>query len=53
MICQLGSLLWEKKVVDIVQPDVMYMGGLYRTLEVASMANEIGLPCTPMLQIYL
>ena len=37
----------EKKVVDIVQPDVMYMGGLYRTLEVASMANEIGLPCTP------
>ena len=37
----------EKRIVDIVQPDVMYMGGMYRTLEVANMANKIGLPCTP------
>ena len=37
----------EKRIVDIAQPDVMYMGGMYRTLEVADMANKIGLPCTP------
>ena len=37
----------EKEIVNIVQPDVMYMGGLYRTIQVANMANKIGLPCTP------
>jgi L-alanine-DL-glutamate epimerase-like enolase superfamily enzyme len=37
----------ELRAVDIVQPDVMYMGGLWRTLEVARMAAEAGLPCTP------
>ena len=37
----------EKEIVNIVQPDVMYMGGLYRTLQVANMANKLGLPCTP------
>ena len=25
----------------------MYMGGMYKTLEVANMAHKIGLPCTP------
>jgi L-alanine-DL-glutamate epimerase-like enolase superfamily enzyme len=35
------------RAVDIVQPDVMYMGGMARTLEVARMAQEAGLPCTP------
>ncbi len=44
-------LIWadmiERRVVDIVQPDVMYMGGLTRTLEVARMAEAAGLPCTP------
>ncbi|MBU0585322.1 MAG: mandelate racemase/muconate lactonizing enzyme family protein [Alphaproteobacteria bacterium] len=35
------------RAVDIVQPDVMYMGGLSRTLEVAGMAAAAGLPCTP------
>ena len=35
------------RVVDIVQPDICYLGGLTRTLRVASMANEAGLPCTP------
>ena len=34
-------------MVDIVQPDVMYMGGLSRTLEVARMAAARGLACTP------
>ncbi|MYB35523.1 MAG: mandelate racemase/muconate lactonizing enzyme family protein, partial [Gammaproteobacteria bacterium] len=33
--------------VDIVQPDICYTGGLARTLEVAKMAAEKGLPCTP------
>jgi L-alanine-DL-glutamate epimerase-like enolase superfamily enzyme len=37
----------ETRAVDIVQPDVMYMGGLARTLRVASMAAKAGLPCTP------
>jgi L-alanine-DL-glutamate epimerase-like enolase superfamily enzyme len=37
----------ETRAVDIVQPDVMYMGGLSRTLEVARMAAEAGVPCTP------
>ncbi len=37
----------ETRAVDVVQPDVMYMGGLSRTLEVARMAAEAGLPCTP------
>ncbi|MFB6201044.1 MAG: mandelate racemase/muconate lactonizing enzyme family protein, partial [Halorhabdus sp.] len=37
----------ERPVVDIVQPDVCYMGGLTRTLRVAEMAAERGLPCRP------
>jgi L-alanine-DL-glutamate epimerase-like enolase superfamily enzyme len=37
----------EMRAVDIVQPDVMYMGGIVRTLEVARMADAVGLPCTP------
>ena len=40
------SIIGER-VVDIVQPDVMYMGGLTRTLEVARRAAAAGLPCTP------
>lgn len=39
--------MMDQGVVDIVQPDVMYMGGLTRTLEVARMAERAGLPCTP------
>lgn len=37
----------DMRAVDIVQPDVMYMGGMLRTLEVARMAHAAGLPCTP------
>jgi len=37
----------ELRAVDVVQPDVMYMGGLVRTLKVAQMAAAAGLPCTP------
>ena len=42
---------WETMIgmraVDIVQPDVMYMGGMLRTLRVAKMAEKAGLPVTP------
>ena len=34
----------EMHVVDVVQPDVMYMGGIARTLRVVRMAAEAGLP---------
>ena len=37
----------EMRAVDIVQPDVMYMGGIARTLQVVRMAAAAGLPCTP------
>ena len=35
------------RAVDVVQPDICYLGGLSRTLRVAKMAQEAGLPCTP------
>ena len=35
------------RAVDIVQPDVMYMGGVSRTLQVTGMAASAGLPVTP------
>lgn len=35
------------RAVDIVQPDICYLGGLARTLQVAEMAEAAGLPCTP------
>ena len=34
-------------VMDIVQPDVMYMGGINRTLRVAKMAEAAAVPVTP------
>ena len=37
----------DMRAVDIVQPDVCYVGGLTRALRVAAMADEAGLPCTP------
>lgn len=37
----------NEHVVDIVQPDVMYLGGLHRTLQVCAMAAARGLPVTP------
>ncbi len=47
--CDLAT--WKRMIdmraVDIVQPDVMYMGGINRTLRVAKMAEAAGLPCTP------
>ena len=37
----------EMGAVDIVQPDVCYLGGMVRTLRVAAMAHAAGIPCTP------
>lgn len=37
----------DGRVVDIVQPDVCYVGGLTRALRVARMAADAGLVCTP------
>ena len=38
--CDLGA-------VDVVQPDICYIGGICRMLEVAEMAKAAGLPVTP------
>lgn len=35
------------RAVDIVQPDICYVGGLTRALRVAKMAAEANLPCVP------
>lgn len=37
----------EDRVVDIVQPDVCYLGGMSRTLRVSKMAEAAGIPVTP------
>ena len=37
----------EMRAVDIVQPDILYVGGIARALRVARMAAEAGLPVTP------
>lgn len=37
----------EMQAVDVIQPDVCYLGGLTRTLRVAKMGELAGLPCTP------
>ena len=37
----------ERKIVNIFQPDVMYLGGLTRTLKVAKIIEEGGFICTP------
>jgi L-alanine-DL-glutamate epimerase-like enolase superfamily enzyme len=37
----------ELRAVDVVQPDVCYVGGLTRALEVARLAQAAGLPVVP------
>jgi L-alanine-DL-glutamate epimerase-like enolase superfamily enzyme len=37
----------QMRAVDIVQPDICYVGGLSRALEVARMAEAVGMTCTP------
>ena len=42
---------WRRMIalgaVDIVQPDVLYIGGMIRAMQVAQMGHDAGLPCTP------
>lgn len=42
---------WETmisgRIVNVLQPDICYIGGLSRTLRVAQLAAEAGLPITP------
>jgi L-alanine-DL-glutamate epimerase-like enolase superfamily enzyme len=44
-------VVWRRMVempaVDVVQPDVCYVGGLTRALRVAALADAASLPCTP------
>lgn len=37
----------DMRAVDIVQPDILYLGGICRTLRVVEMARAAGLPVTP------
>jgi L-alanine-DL-glutamate epimerase-like enolase superfamily enzyme len=37
----------DMRAVDIVQPDILYLGGICRTLRVCRMADAAGLPVTP------
>jgi L-alanine-DL-glutamate epimerase-like enolase superfamily enzyme len=39
--------LIDMRAVDIVQPDILYLGGITRSMQVAEMAAKAGLPCTP------
>ncbi len=47
--CQIPT--WRRiidiRAVDVIQPDVCYLGGMVRTLQIADMAARAGLPCTP------
>jgi len=37
----------DNRVVDIIQPDILYLGGMVRSIDVARMGHAAGLPCTP------
>jgi L-alanine-DL-glutamate epimerase-like enolase superfamily enzyme len=37
----------DMRAVDVVQPDICYLGGICRTLKVVEMAAAAGLPVTP------
>jgi L-alanine-DL-glutamate epimerase-like enolase superfamily enzyme len=37
----------DMQAVDIVQPDIGYLGGVARARRVARMAEDAGIPCTP------
>jgi L-alanine-DL-glutamate epimerase-like enolase superfamily enzyme len=43
----LWRFMIDMRAVDVVQPDVCYLGGINRTLKVAQMAKAAGLPVTP------
>lgn len=37
----------RERTVDIVQPDILYLGGIARSMRLASMAAAAGIPVTP------
>ncbi len=37
----------EGRIVDVLQPDICYLGGITRTLRVCKMAEAAGMPITP------
>ncbi|WP_428924834.1 mandelate racemase/muconate lactonizing enzyme family protein [Marinibacterium sp. SX1] len=37
----------DRRIVDVPQPDICYLGGIARTLRVCRMAEAAGLPITP------
>ncbi len=39
--------MFELRAVNVAQPDILYLGGIGRTMRVARMAAEAGLPVTP------
>lgn len=39
--------MFDLKAVDVAQPDILYVGGIGRTLQVARMAEAAGIPITP------
>jgi len=43
---QFNSMI-QMRAVDIVQPDIGYIGGIARARRVAEMAENAGIPCTP------
>jgi L-alanine-DL-glutamate epimerase-like enolase superfamily enzyme len=40
-------LMIKDRVVDVLQPDICYLGGVSRSLRVARMAEAAGMPVTP------
>ncbi|GAB4402424.1 MAG: D-galactonate dehydratase family protein [Bacteroidia bacterium] len=45
----LRRFVWlaQHRIVDILQPDLLYFGGLIRSIRVSYMADRAGIPCTP------
>lgn len=37
----------DMKAVDVLQPDILYLGGMHRSMTVAKLGAEAGLPVTP------
>lgn len=44
---QIWKRMIDMRAVDVVQPDLCYIGGLSRALRVARMAGAAGMACTP------
>lgn len=47
--CELNTWrsMIEGRVMNVAQPDILYLGGMVRTRQVAAMAAEAGMPVTP------